>query len=135
MHELVVDFKQSWPDWDGKSDIFPRSSKTDHEKNQRLVNVLEDYHKRWIIDEMEIDTMEFIKFRNTMDQNGINVQNAYQELRRRQMNPNYEVSLRDAYIMLFSFIVKHRKDHIFVDEFSILHSPFCKFNLNLANLH
>ena len=32
VHDLLVDFKQAYPDWDGKLDLFPRSSETDHEK-------------------------------------------------------------------------------------------------------
>ena len=31
VHDLLVDFNQACPDWDGKSDIFLTSSDTDHE--------------------------------------------------------------------------------------------------------
>ena len=45
VHDLLIDFKQAYPDWDGKLDLFPRSSETDHEKNQRLTKVFENNYK------------------------------------------------------------------------------------------
>ena len=123
IHELVVDFKQAYRNWNGKLDLFPRSSETNHEKNQRLTKLFEDNCKKTLAGKM--DTTEFFL---TMKQNGINAENAIEEVNIRIGNPNFEVSLLDVYVMLFSFIKRHRKDHIFVDEFSILHSKFCKFN-------
>ena len=123
IHELVVDFKQTYRNWDGKLDLFPRSSETNHEKNQRLTKLFEDNCKKVLAGKM--DKTEFYL---TMKQNGINAENAIEECNRRIRNPNFEVSFLDVYVMLFSFIKRHRKDHIFVDEFSILHSKFCKFN-------
>ena len=122
IHELVVDFKQAYRNWDGKLDLFPRSSETNHEKNQRLTKLFEDNCKKKLAGKMV-----WTEFFQTMRQNGINVENATKEVNRRIRNPNFEVSLLDVYVMLFSFIKRHRKDHIFVDEFSILHSKFCKF--------
>ena len=124
VHDLNVDFKQAYPDWDGKLDLFPRSSETDHEKNHRLTKVFENNCKKKLAGKMGVQ-----EFGQTMDQNGINGLNAMEEVRRRIGNPNFQVSLLDVYVMLFSFIQRHRKDHIFVDEFSILHSKFCKFYL------
>ena len=124
VHDLLVDFKRAYPDWDGKSDIFPRSSGTDHEENQRLTKVFEDSYEKVIANKMD-----GIQFSTEMNQSGINAENAYQEVMRRRNNPNYEVTLLDIYIMLFSFIERHRKDHIFVDEMSIAHSKFSKLNL------
>ena len=124
VHDLLVDFKQAYPNWDGKSDIFPRSSGTDHEENQRLTKVFEDSYEKLIAKKM--DSTQFL---TKMNQSGINSDNAYQEVMRRVNNPNYEVTLLDIYIMLFSFIERHRKDHIFVDEMSIAHSKFSKLNL------
>ena len=122
VHDLVVDFKKAYPDWDGTLDLFSRSSKTDHEKNQRLTKVFENNCKKFAAGKM--DKKEFARI---MYENKINSQNAFLEAQRRMRNPNIEVSLLDIYDMLFSFIKRHRKDHIFVDEFSILHSKFCKF--------
>ena len=122
VHDLVVDFKIACPDWDGKADIFPRSSGTDHEENQRLTEVFEDCCKKYNAGKMDIK-----EFYDQVDKNGINTENALQENVRRLQNPNYEKTLLDVYILLFSFIQRHRKDHIFVDELSILHSKFCKF--------
>ena len=122
VYDLVVDFKVAYPDWDGKADIFPRSSRTDHEENQRFTEVFEDCSKKCMAGKMDI-----VEFINQMKKNGMNVENAFQEHVRRKPNPNYEKTLLDVYILLFSFIQKHRKDHIFVDELSILHSKFCKF--------
>ena len=129
VHDLVVHFKKDHPNWDGKTDIFPRSSVTDHEKNQQLLKVFDDCFKKYIEDKMKF-SFEFI---DKMKQNGINSQNAFQEMDRRAPNPNKEMTLLDVYILLFSFIKKHRKDHIFVDELPILHSKYCKFNSNLAH--
>ena len=123
VHDLLVDFKQAYPDWDGKSNIFPMSNKTDHENNQRLTKLFEDCYKKVLASEMH-----YMEFETRMHQNGINRQNANVEVLRRMKNPNFEVSLLDVYIMLFSFIKHHRQDHIFVDEVSILHSKFSKFN-------
>ena len=130
VHDLLVDFKQAYPDWDGKSNIFPMSNKTDHENNQRLTKLLEDCFNKLLAKKM--DPKEFGR---KMKQSGINYQNAGQEYVRRVRNPNVKVSLLDVYIMLFSFIKNHRKDHIFVDEVSILHSKFCKFNSNLTHIY
>ena len=69
----------------------------------------------------------FDEFRKKMDDNGINFQNACQELWRRMRNPNYDITLPDVYILLFSFIKRHGADNIFVDEVSILHSKSSKF--------
>ena len=123
VHDLLVEFKQANPDWDGKLDLFSRSSKTDHEKNQRLTKVFENHCKKAMAGKMDIN-----EFRRTMDENGINSANAVQEVNRRIIgrNPNFQVYLLDVYVMLFSFIKRHRKDHIFVDEFAIHHSIFCK---------
>ena len=125
VHDLIVDFNQAYPDWDGKSDIFPRSSGTDHKENERLTKLFEDCCKKILENKMDYAP----EFRKKMNQNGINAQNAIQELLRRKNNPNYEVTLLDIYIMLFSFIERHRKDHIFVDEMSIAHSKFSKLDL------
>ena len=124
VHDLLVDFKQAYPDWDGKLDLFPRSSETDHEKNVRLTKVFENNCKKALAGKMDVN-----EFRRTMDQHGINAANACQEVNRRIRNPNFQVSLLDVYVMLFSFIKMHRKDHIFVDEFAIHHSMYCKLNL------
>ena len=124
VHDLLVDFKQAYPDWDGKSDLFPRLSETDHEKNQRLTKVFEINCKKALADEMDIH-----EFYRTMNQNGINGTNAVQEVIRRRQNTNFVVSHLNVYIILFSFIKRHRKDHIFVDEFAIHHSMFCKLKL------
>ena len=35
--DLLDDFKQSYPDWDGKSDLFKRSNETDHEKEENCI--------------------------------------------------------------------------------------------------
>ena len=121
VHHLVLDFKQAWADWDGKSDIFPRSSGTDHDKNQELGQLFEDNCKKVLAGKMD-----GFEFGEKMIQNGLNYQNAFQELLRRTKNPNYEVSYLDVYVMLYSFIKRHRKDHIFVDEFSIHHSMYSK---------
>ena len=64
-----------------------------------------------------------------MEQNGINGHNASQELNRRTLNPDHRVAFLDVYIMLFSFIKRHRKDHIFGDELTIHHSMHCKLNV------
>ena len=64
-----------------------------------------------------------------MEQNEINSHDAGQELNRRTRNPNYGVSFLAVYIMLFSFIKRHRKDQIFDDEFAIHHSMYCKLNV------
>ena len=130
VHDLVKDFKRSCPDWDGKSDIFLRSSKIDHEKNQRLATVCEDCVKQRLAMKITVD-----EFRKTITINGINHQNAIHEVFRRAKNPKYEMSLLDVFIILFSFIKRHRKDHILVDEVAILHSQFCKFNSNLTHFH
>ena len=126
VHDLVVDFKKSFPNWDGKSDIFLRSGETDHKENQRLANVFEDFCKDLQKGLFANDKNEFIR---RLNQNGINYLNAYQEIVKMQQNPNYKMTHLDVYIMLFSFIRRHRNDHIFVDEMSILHSKFCKFYL------
>ena len=123
VHDLVVDFKQAHPDWDGKLDLFPRSRETDHEKNQRFTKVFENSCEKVLAGKMD-----WFEFRQTMDKNGINGLNAIQEVNRRIRNPNFQVSLLDIYVMLFSFIKRHRKNHIFVDEFAIHHSMYCKLN-------
>lgn len=112
VHDLLVDFKQAYPDWDGKSDIFPRSS------GQFFFNIFK---------KIVANKMVGSEFKDKMDQNGINVQNAIQEIVRRKNNLNFEVTILDIYNLLFSFIQRHRKDHIFVDEMSI--SKFSKLNL------
>ena len=124
VHDLLVDFQQAYPDWDGKLDLFPRSSETDHEKNHRLTKLFENNCKKAMAGKMDVN-----EFTRTMNQNGINGQNAVQEVFRRIRNPNFQVSHLDVYDMLFSFIKRHRKDHIFVDEFAIHHSMYCKLNL------
>ena len=124
--DLFNDFKQAYPDWDGKSDIFPMSNKINHENNQRLTKLLEDCCKR---------RLSMDEFDKKMVENGINRQNAAVEYFKRIKNPNYQVTFLDVYIMLFSFIKKHRKDHIFVDEVSILHSKFSKFISNLTPIY
>ena len=124
VHDLLVGFKKAYPDWDGTLDRFPRSSEIDHEKNHRLTKVFESNCEKML--EGKMDEYEFY---NTMTPNGFNAENAMQEVNRRIRNPNFETSLLDVYIMLFSFIKWHRKDHIFVDELSILHSKLCKFYL------
>ena len=121
VHDLLVDFKHAYPDWDSKLDLFPRSSEIDHEKNQRLTKVFETNCKKLLT-----LNMDYNAFFQTMNRNGINGKNAAQELIRRCRNPNFKVSLLDVYVMLFYFIKGHRKDHIFVDEFAIHHSMFCK---------
>ena len=123
VHDLLVDFEKAYPDWDGESIIFPILNKTDHENNQRLTKLLEDCFNRMLAKKM--DPKEFGR---KMKQSGINYQNAGQELLRRAHNPNFELTLLDIYIMLFSFIKQHRKDHIFVDEVAIAHSKFSKLN-------
>ena len=130
VHDLLVDFEKAYPDWDGESNILPMSNKTDHENNRRLTKLFEDCCRKYMACEMDI-----YEFRNKMNQNGINSENAFQEVSKRIRNPNFEVSLLDVYIILFFFIKHHRKDHIFVDEVSILHSKFCKFNLDLTHLY
>ena len=128
VHDLVVDFKEAFPNSDGKADIFPRSCGTDHEKDQRLTKIFEDCSNKYMADKTnKMDAWIF--FYNTMDENGINSENAFREHLRRTKDPNYEKTLVDVYNLLFSFIQKHRKDHIFVDELSILHSKFCKLSL------
>ena len=128
VHDLVVDFKIAYPDWDGKSDIFPRTSGTDHEKNQRLSKIHEYFRKKYRAGKVDFNEL-FNELHITMKKNGIKTENALQEYFRRSTNPNYEKTLLDVYILLFSFIKRHRKDHIFVDELSILHSKFSKFSL------
>ena len=123
VHDLVMDFKQSYPNWDGDSELFQRSSETNHDENQRLKKIFEDSCKVVLADKMDTAV-----FKRTMDQNRINAENSMHELVKRLKNPNYELSPLDVYIMLFHFIKKHRKDHIFVDEFSIFHSRFCKLH-------
>ena len=117
---MVEDFKQNCPDWDGKSDLFKRSDETDHEKDQKLMKVFEDAYKKFLANR---DSKEFT---NMMQQNGINQQNSIQEVVRRIQNPNYDLSLPDIYILLYHFIKRHQKDHIFVDEMPILHSKSSK---------
>ena len=56
-----------------------------------------------------------VRERRMMEQNGINFLNAAQEFNRRIDNPNYDLSLPDVYILLYSFIRKYQNDHIFVD--------------------
>ena len=124
VHDLVIDFKEACPDWDGKSDNFPRCSTTQNEKKQRLRKSFEDCYKKLLAKKVNMD-----EFTQMLVQNGINVQNAVQEVIRRKRDLNFEVSLLDVYIMLYAFIKRHRKDHIFVDELSILHSKFCKLYL------
>ena len=57
VHDLLVDFKQAYPDWDGKSDLFPRLSETDHEKNQRSTEVFANICKKVLAGKM--DPFEF----------------------------------------------------------------------------
>ena len=118
--DLQEEFRQICPHWDGKSDLFKRSNKTDHEKEEKLMKIFEDAYKK------RLANKDLKEFKKAMDQNGINFQNAYQELLRRLQNPNYDVTLPDVYILLYSFIKRHRKDHIFVDEMPILHSKASK---------
>ena len=132
VHDLLLDFQQAYPDWDGISDPFKRSDKIYLAKNMRLAEIFEDCSKK-VLEEMNLT-----EFMNKMDQNGINGQNAGHEVLTRRSNMEcfiksgiYEPYM-DVYIMLFSFIERHRKDHFFVDEASILHSKFCKFNINLT---
>ena len=117
VHDLVLDFKQACPDWDGRSDLFERSSETNLEKNQRLTKVFEDCYTKLLE-----GTMDQNGFMDTMSENEINSDNAIQEILRRIQNPKFEMTLFDVYIMLFSFIKRHRNAHIFVDELSIHHS-------------
>ena len=114
VHDLALDFKQACPDWetDWKKEI-----ETNLEKNQRLTQVFEDCYKK-----MLEGTMAQNEFMDTMLENGINSDNAIQEILRRIQNPKFEMTLFDVYIMLFSFIKRHRNAHIFVDELSIHHS-------------
>ena len=124
VHDLVQDFKKSRIDWDGKSDLFERSTKADHKKDERLTKVFEEASRKYRAKEMYI-----CEFRKMMEQNGINLQNAVQEVVRRFRNPNLDISLPDVYILLYSFIQRHRNDHIFVDEVSILHSKSSKLKI------
>ena len=117
VHDLVLDFKQACPDWDGRSDLFKRSSETNLENNQRLTKVFEDCYKKLLE-----GTMDQNVFMDTMSENEINSDNAIQEILRRIQNPKLEMIHLDVYIMLFSFIKRHRNAHIFVDELSIHHS-------------
>ena len=118
--DLLDDFKKSCQDWDGKSDLFKRSNETDHEKEEKLMKIFENAFKKCLANK------DVSEFRRMMEQNGINFQNANQELFRRVQNPNYDLSLPDVYILLYSFIKRHHKDHIFVDEMPILHSKSSK---------
>lgn len=122
VHDLVQDFNESCIDWDGKSDLFKRSTKSDHKKDARLTEVFEEASRKLI--EQETDISEF---RKILEQNGINYRNAFQEALRRLDNPNLDIP--DVYILLYSFILRHRNDHIFVDEFSILHSKSSKLKI------
>ena len=105
-------------------DLFPRSNETDYEKNQRQSEVFENCYKKALAGKMDVK-----EFNGIMDKNGINFSNASQEAHKRMQNPNFEVSFLDVHIMLFFFIKTHRKDHIFVDEFAIHHSMFCKLTI------
>ena len=122
VHDLLQDFKKHYKTWDGKSDSFKRSNKEDHEKDERLIRLFEDGVKNVLA-----ETMDMTEFYKMMHQNGINSQNALQELLRRTRNPNYEISHPDVYILLYCFIKRHRGDQIFVDEVSIIHSRSSKF--------
>ena len=122
VHDLLQDFKKHYKAWDGKSDLFQRSKGEDHEKDERLIRLLEDAVKKF-----RPNPTYIIEFTKMMQQNGINHQNAIQELVRRIQNPNYEISNPDVYILLYCFIKRHRRDQIFVDEVSILHSKSGKF--------
>ena len=78
------------------------------------------------------------EFELKMEQNGINLKKASLEVNRRITNryskDSYsKVSLPDVYVMLFSFIKTHRKDHVFVDELPILTSQFSKLSLCLTH--
>ena len=142
VHDLVLDFKTACPDWDGKSDLFQRSNETDYEKNQRLAKIFEGSSRNLVRGMMvttNIGDGETLKeFQLKMQQNGINFHKALLEANRRLLNlyskDSYsKASLPDVYIMLFSFIKRHRKDHVFVDELPILTSKFSKLNLYLTH--
>ena len=122
VYDLFLDFKKFRIDLDGKLDLFKRSTKSDHNKDERLTKMFEEASRKFMAHEM--DTNEFGEMTK---RNGINVQNAIQELLRRIYNSKLDISLPDVYILLYSFIQRHRSDHIFVDEVSILHSKSSKF--------
>ena len=119
--DLLNDFKQTCPDWDGQSDLFKRSNETDQERDAKLKDAFDHASKMLLQGKMEVN-----EFSKMMQQNGINVRNSIQEVLKRAKNPNYEVSLLDVYILLYCFIKKHCNDHIFVDEMPILHSKTSK---------
>ena len=121
VHDLLQDFKKHYKTWDGKSDLFKRLNKEDHENDERLIQLFEDSVKKVLT-----KTIDANEFRKVMKQNGINYQNALQELMRRIQNPKYEINNPDVYILLYCFIKRHRRDQVFVDEVSILHSKSSK---------
>ena len=88
VHDLVLDFKQACPDWDGISDLFERSSETNLGQNQRLTKVFEDCYKKLLE-----GTMDQNVFMDTMSENEINSDNAIQEILRRIQNPKFEMTV------------------------------------------
>lgn len=119
---MLKEFQRVFKNWNGKDDLFLRSRKTNHEKDQRLLKLFDDACKTYMTNR------DIREFRSMMQTNGMNVQNAVQELYNRLQNPDYEISPLDVYILLFSFIKDHKNDHILVDEVPILHSKSCKQN-------
>ena len=125
VHDLLTDFRKAHPNWDGKSDLFQRSSEIDLEKDQHLNDIFNDTLKKLLAH--KIDNYEFL---NMMEQNGIHFPNAAEEAFRRQNDPDSETSnLPDVLVLLFSFIKRHHHDNIFVDEVPIPLSSYSKFKI------
>jgi hypothetical protein len=113
--DLESDFHKSNCNWNGTSELFPRSSSIE-QNNAKLNEIFEAACKRLL--KMEID---IVKFGEIMTENGINEEGAKQEVLDRMKNPTGTSSV-DVYNLLYSFVRKNRNSHIFIDEMPILHS-------------
>ena len=130
VYDLLNDFKRACPNWDGESDLFPRSNETDYEREKHLNRIFENGCKLFSgTCDTKTHMDKFEEFREMMEQNGINPLTAYQDALRRERNLKLEEYRPDIYILLFSFIKRHKKDQIFVDELSILHSKSSKLEV------
>ena len=115
LFDLEKDFKKSNCNWDGTSDLFPRSCSM-VQNEAKLNEMFEEECKRLLSGEIN-----FGEFRKKMDENGINGDSALQEVMERFQNPTKTYTL-DVYNLVYSFVKRNRKAHIFVDEMPILQS-------------
>ena len=114
VQDLANEYKTSNVSFDESNDFFPTSN--NYSKDRELRKVFEDAANKAVSGKMGP-----LEFRQIMGNNGINAQNACEEMQYGMLNATTEQYKVDVYNLLFCFIRQKRRQgkkfHIFLDEF------------------